>query len=98
VIGDGFGAFQGQLHRHRLGPVGAPAREARRRAVQLLPLHQIGPVLAQQGRQLPDQLLVASGTIRKRAPGHEEKRKVAGRSRLARTTQRRLGLALASPT
>ncbi len=29
VVGDGLGALQGQLHRHSLGPVGAPARETR---------------------------------------------------------------------
>jgi hypothetical protein len=64
-------AEDGVLRLLRLGPMAAPAREARRRAVQLLPLHQIGPVLAQQSRQLADQLLVATGTIGEGASGHQ---------------------------
>ncbi len=73
MIRDRFGLLQGQLHRHRLGPVPTPAGEARRGAVELLALHQIRPVLAKQGRQLADQLLIAAGAIGIGAPGHQLK-------------------------
>jgi hypothetical protein len=95
VIGNGFGAFQGQLNSHRLGPMPTPAREARRRAIKALAHHQIGPVLAQQGWKLADQLLIATGTVGEGAPGHGVGRKVAAGSRLARTpATRSLALAL----
>ena len=54
MIRDRFGLLQGQLDRHRLGPMGAPAGEARRGAVEALAHHQIGPVLPEQLRQLAD--------------------------------------------
>jgi hypothetical protein len=73
MIRDRFGLLQGQLDRHCLGPVPTPAREARRGAVELLALHQIRPVLAEQGQQLADQPLIAAGAIGKGAPGHQLK-------------------------